>query len=137
MTIINMTIAGKDGREKMKRKTIVIGKAVASSPKSIWINPARRIQNNLKNINWYSCHNQGKLLSAIHWVSLIIPLSWPKWFRFCFIRRCMIFLKIFHQTKRTEADLTGYLFFLDQVLENIIMAEELSVPRRKSQDAYL
>ena len=30
-----MTIAGKDDREKMKRKTIVIGKAVGSSPKSI------------------------------------------------------------------------------------------------------
>ena len=95
-------------------------RVVGSSQKSIRKKPARRIQNNRENINWYSCYGLNKAGQChLFLVFFIILLSWPEWFRCCFVTRCNILSKITQKLAQTEAQPNTVTFFPKKVFENL------------------
>ena len=107
-----------------------MGRAVGRSPKCIRKNPARRIQKNLRNINWYSCYElfkTGKFHTFL--VSFIILASCPERSRSCFAARYKIFWNITHQSALREARPNMAPFFYRVCLRKFIGAREPVVPR--------
>ena len=99
--------------ETIKQEIAAGRSSVGSSPKYIRKNPARRIKKDLKNIILYSRHESSKADECPTFlVSFITPLSWPEWFRPCFVTWCKIFSKITHQTTRRETRPKTAPFFI-------------------------
>ena len=119
--------------EECKNFIVVNYRTVGRSPKCIRKNPARPIQKNLRNINWYSCYELFKT-GKFHTfpVSLMILVSCPELSRYCFATRYKIFSNITHQPALRYFRIlliNPVLFFFRVCLQKFIGTKELFVPR--------
>ena len=101
---------------------------VGRLPKCIRKNPARWIQKNLRNMNWYSCYElskTGKFHTFL--VSFMILVSYPEWSRSCFAMQYKMFSNITHQAAVREVRPSTAPFFFRACFRKCIVARELFV----------